>query len=68
MVERNHGFKIGMETQYKGLERWTVGCITRAQAEQILKDLEQLGHVEVGTITETTWEHVFDAVSIDNHD
>ena len=62
MVEKNRGFKIGMETQHDGLERWTVGCMTREHAEQLLKDLAQLGEVKVGTITETTWERVFDAV------
>ncbi len=62
VVEKNRGFKIGMETQHDGLERWTVGCMTREHAEQLLKDLAQLGEVKVGTITETTWERVFDAV------
>ena len=65
IVEKNRGFKIGMEIQHGGLERWTVACMTRAQAGQLLEDLQQLGDVQSGTITETTWEHVFDPVPID---
>ncbi len=63
-VEKNRGFKIGMEIQHEGLERWTVGCITREHAEQLLKDIEQLGEVHTSTITETTWARVFDPVPI----
>ena len=63
VVEKNHGFKIGMETQGDGLERWTVGCLRRDQAEQILKDLEAVGEVKVGRITETSWQELLDGVS-----
>ena len=66
VVEKNRGFKIGMETQHEGLERWTVACITREHAEQLLADLRQLGEVRVGTITETSWEHVFDPVAFES--
>ena len=62
VVDRNRCFKIGMETQHHGLEQWTVGCATRQQAEQLLADLRELGEVQFESITETTWEHVFDPV------
>ena len=65
VVEKNLGFKIGMEIQHEGLERWTVGCATRGDAEQLLEDLHQLGDVKVAQITETTWERVFDPVPIE---
>ena len=65
IVEKNHGFKIRMETQHEGLERWTVACMTWAQAEQLLEDLQQLGDVHAGTIMEISWEHVFDPVPIE---
>ena len=62
VVDRNRCFKIGMETQHHGLEQWTVGCATRQQAAQLLADLSELGEVQFESITETTWEHVFDPV------
>ena len=64
VVEKNRCFKIGMETQHDGLERWTVGCATREQAEQLLEDLTQLGDVNFASVTETTWKHVFDPVQL----
>ena len=68
IVAQNRGFKIGMETQHEGLERWSVACMTRPQAEQLLEDLQQLGDVHAGTITETSWEHFFDPVPIETHE
>ena len=48
--------RSGWETQHDGLEQWTVGCVTRQQAQQLLEDLKQLGEVRFGRITETTWK------------
>ncbi len=61
MVEKNRCFQIGMEVQHEGLEQWQVGCHTRAQAEQLLKDLEQLGDVRYGRIVDCSWEELVDA-------
>lgn len=60
VVERNHGFCIGMEIQEDGLEKWTVGCVERSDAEQLLSDLEPLGEVTRQTITEGSWQALLD--------
>ncbi len=56
VVEKNRCFKIGLETQHQGLERWTVGCAERKDAEQLVKDLSELGTVVEKSITETSWQ------------
>ena len=58
VVEKNRAFKIGNEVQHEGLERWTVACYTRRQAEQLLEDLKALGEVKIARITETSWVDV----------
>jgi hypothetical protein len=58
VVDKNRAFKIGNEVQYEGLERWTVACFTRNQADQIIEDLKDLGEVKIAEITETSWDEV----------
>ena len=60
VVEKNRAFKIGNEVQHGGLERWTVACYSRSQAEQVLEGLKALGEVKVARITETSWAEVLD--------
>ena len=60
VVEKNRAFKIGNEVQHEGLERWTVACFSRDQAEQIVEDLNALGEVKIANITETSWAEVLD--------
>jgi len=56
VVERNRGFKIGMEEQRGGLEHWMVGCYDRQQAEQLVEDLKAIGDVEYSRIHEESWQ------------
>ena len=58
VVQRNCGFPIGMEMQEAGLEKWTVACVKRGQAESLLKDLETLGQIQHADITETSWQEL----------
>jgi hypothetical protein len=63
-VEKNRCFKIGLETQHQGLERWTVGCSERKDAEQLLKDLAELGTLVDNSISETSWQMLLEGVRI----
>ena len=56
IVEQNQCFPVGMEIQEDGLEKWTVGCLERCQAEQLLKDLAPLGQIEHACISQASWE------------
>jgi len=58
VVQRNRCFPIGMEIQEAGLEKWTVGCVERSQAESLLKDLEALGPIRHADISETSWQEL----------
>ena len=60
VVEQNRGFRIGMEIQQDGLEKWKVGCPERGNAEQLLKDLEPLGELKHTSISETSWQKLLD--------
>ena len=55
-VARNRCFRIGMEIQHGGVERWAVGSFERAQAEQLLKDLAGLGELKYHSISEVSWQ------------
>ena len=56
VVEKNHGFRIGLELQQNGLEMWRVACVEREHAEQLLEDLEALGQIKAKSITEQSWQ------------
>ena len=65
VVEKNHGFRIGMEIQEDGLEKWTVGCVERSDAEQLLSDLAALGELARQSITEGSWQALLDGERIE---
>ena len=56
VVQRNCCFPIGMEIQEAGLEKWTVACLERGQAEALLKGLAALGPIRHAEITEPSWQ------------
>ena len=58
VVANNRGFRIGMEIQQGGLEKWKVGCFERANAEQLLKDLARLGEIKSQSISEVSWQEL----------
>ena len=58
MVANNQGFRIGMEIQQGGVEKWKVGCFERANAEQMLKDLAKLGEIKSQSISEVSWQEL----------
>ena len=60
VVERNRGFRIGMEIQEDGLEKWKVGCVTQSDAEQLLKDLQFLGELKHTSIAQASWQALLD--------
>ncbi len=64
VVEKSRCFKIGLETQNQGLERWTVGCAERKDAEQLLLDLSELGTVVEKSIIETSWQTLLEGVRL----
>lgn len=55
-VARNRGFRIGMELQEGGVEKWTVGCIRRADAEKLVEELRTMGELTYQTIEEVSWQ------------
>ena len=57
-VARNHGFRIGMEIQEGGVEKWKVGCFERANAEQLLKELALMGELKSQSITHVSWQEL----------
>ena len=58
VVEKHHGFRLGMEIQEGGVEIWRVGCAKREQAEELLEELKSLGEVKQSSISETSWEEM----------
>jgi len=58
VVEKHHGFPIGMEIQRGGLEIWRVGCARRAQADAMLEEIAELGEVKHSAVAETSWEEL----------
>ena len=58
VVETNSGFRIGMEIQEDGLEKWKVGCVTLSNAEQLLKDLRSLGELKDTSISQVPWQEL----------
>ena len=58
VVAKNHGFRIGMEIQEGGVEKWKVGCFERGHAEQLLKDLALLGEMKAQSIREVSWQEL----------
>lgn len=58
VVERNRCFKIGIEIQTDGVEQWKVGCVERADAENLLEELKDLGDLTHTSITEASWQNV----------
>ena len=60
-VYRNRCFPIGNELQEGGVEKWTVGCVSREQGEQLLKELTTLGDLTYQSITEVGWQALLDA-------
>ena len=57
-VARNHGFRIGMEIQQGGVEKWKVGCFERGQAENLLKEMALMGELKSQSIEEVSWEEL----------
>jgi hypothetical protein len=58
VVARNHGFRIGMEIQQGGIEKWKVGCFERSHAEQLLQELAKLGEVKSQSISDVSWQEL----------
>ena len=58
VVEKHHGFRLGMEIQKGGVELWRVGCAKRKQAEELLEGLRALGEVKHSSISEASWEEM----------
>ena len=58
VVEKHHGFRLGMEIQEGGVEIWRVGCAKREQAEELLQELKSLGDMKHSAISETSWEEM----------
>jgi predicted DNA binding protein len=58
VVAENHCFKIGGEAVKDGQETWSVGCASRAQAEQLLRELGEVGELIASEISEATWDLV----------
>ena len=58
VVEKHHGFPLGMEVQRGGVEMWRVGVARREQAQGLLDDIEALGEVKHASISETSWEEL----------
>ena len=58
VVADNQGFRIGMEIQQGGLEKWKVGCFERANAEKLLEDLAKLGEIKSQSISEVSWQEL----------
>ena len=55
VVEKHHGFRLGMEVQEGGVEVWQVGCARRKQAEELLEEIGSLGEVQHSSISEASW-------------
>jgi hypothetical protein len=55
VVERNRGFRIGMEIQHEGLETWHVGCADRGNAERMIEEISRLGRLKHSSISEESW-------------
>ncbi len=58
VVERNRGLRIGLEIQEDGLEKWKLACVTRSDAEQLLKDLQFLGELKHTSISQVPWQEL----------
>ena len=57
-VEKNRGLRIGMEIQEDGLEKWKVVCVSRGNAEQLLKDLRSLVELKHTSISQAPWQEL----------
>ena len=59
-VYKNRCFNLGKEVQIGGVEQWTVGARQRLQAENLVKDLQEMGDLKYHTITEVSWNALID--------
>ncbi len=59
-VHRNRAFRIGMEIQEGGLEKWKVACFRKSDAENLVGDLKKMGELKMHRITETSWQDLLD--------
>ena len=59
-VQRNCGFRIGMELQEGGLEKWKVACFRKSDVENLVGDLKKMGELKMHRITETSWQDLLD--------
>ena len=59
VVQKHHGFPIGMEVQRDGLEIWRVGCAERADAERLVEEIAIMGDLKHSSISSGSWEELF---------
>ena len=58
VVQKHHGFPIGMEIQRDGLEIWRVACTDRGEAERLLEEIATLGDLKDSSISQGSWEEL----------
>jgi len=58
VVAKNRFFRIGVEEQSGGIERWTVGCVLEENTQKLLAELKTIGELKYGEVTKGSYKEL----------